>query len=470
MSVLGIIISLLLLMFIAFKGYSVILFAPVCALVGVLLTGGGALLPTYTEVFMKGGMGFAAKYFPIFLLGAVFGKLIEETGIAKAIACFICTKLGTRGSILSVVLSCGILAYGGVSAFVVVFAVYPIGAGIFKEADIPKRLLPGALALGTLTFAMTALPGTPQIHNIIPTSYFHTDGYAASELGLIVALGMFGFGMLWLESRRKKAEKAGEGYGEGHINEPELKEDEKEIKALFAFIPLFTVLISYFVLTKYVFTKSMYDNLPKEEMAGLVAKYGDGFTSSAPIWALIMAITLGIIMVIIIGYKNIGSGNKLKAALSAGVSGSLLAIMNTSSEVGYGTVIKSLAGFEYIKNGLMSIDFGTPLVSEAVSVNILAAITGSASGGMSIALASMGNRYYEWALQTGLNPEYLHKVASLASGGLDSLPQNGAVITLLAICGLTHKDSYKDICMVSVIIPFACTFVAIFAGTALNLF
>jgi H+/gluconate symporter-like permease len=470
MSVLGIVISLLLLMFIAFRGYSVILFAPVCAMAGVLLTGGGELLPTYTQIFMKGGMGFAAKYFPIFMLGAVFGKLIEETGLAKSISHYICTKLGTRGAILSVVLSCAILAYGGVSAFVVVFAVYPIGAGIFKEADIPKRLLPAALALGTITFAMTAIPGTPQIHNIIPTTYFKTDGYAAPVLGLVVGIGMLVFGMMWLERRRKKAALSGEGYGECHFNEPEKKEDEVFIKPALAFLPLLTVLVSYFVLTKYVLTKNMYDNLPADQMNELVSKYGEGFTNAAPIWSLIVAITLGIIMVIVIGHKNIGHGDKLKVALSAGVSGSLLAIMNTSSEVGYGTVIKSLAGFEHIKNGLMAIDFGTPLVSEAVSVNILAGITGSASGGMSIALASMGNQYYEWALQTGLNPELLHRVAALASGGLDSLPQNGAIITLLAICGLTHRQSYKDIFMVSVLIPFLCTFGAIALGTVFNLF
>ena len=172
MSIIGILISLGLLMFIAYKGYSVILFAPVCALFSVVLTGGGELLPTYTEVFMKGGMGFAAKYFPTFLLGAVFGKLMEETRLAKSIAHFICSKLGAKGTMVSVVLSCAVLAYGGVSAFVIVFAVYPIGAEIFREANIPKRLLPAALTLGIMSFAMTAIPGTPQIHNIIPTSYF----------------------------------------------------------------------------------------------------------------------------------------------------------------------------------------------------------------------------------------------------------------------------------------------------------
>jgi H+/gluconate symporter-like permease len=88
-------------------------------------------------------------------------------------------------------------------------------------------------------------------------------------------------------------------------------------------------------------------------------------------------------------------------------------------------------------------------------VNVLAGITGSASGGMSIALQTLGSTYAEMAQAAGIDPEILHRVSALASGGFDSLPHNGAVITLLAITGLTHRESYADIGMVSVVIPLA---------------
>lgn len=477
MAVLGIILSLALLTFIAYRGYSVILFAPVCALFAALIAG-ESLLPTYTETFMASGMAFAKAYFPLFMLGAVFGKVMEITGGAKAIAHFIMQKIGPKGSILAVVLSCGILAYGGVSVFVVVFAVYPLGAALFKEADIPKRLLPASIALGSFTFAMTALPGTPQIQNLIPVKYFGTDAYAAPVLGIVAGLCMFGFGMLWLERAKKKAKEAGEGYGTGHINEPEEQFGKGEISAtaegdsptsqddilnpLLAMLPLLTVLVLNFVLTRVM---QSWDPTAFES-------YNISLAKVAPLWALMVSVVVASILALIIGWKRVkiaGGEVALKKALTVGVGGSLLAIMNTASEVGYGSVIKSLPAFQKVADFMMGIDFGTPLVSESITVNVLAGITGSASGGMTIALEAMGARYLEWANAVGLNPELLHKVASLSSGGFDSLPHNGAIITLLAICGLTHKQSYKDIGMVSVVIPFASTFAIIILASIFHI-
>ncbi|MFT9497555.1 GntP family permease [Anaerosolibacter sp.] len=468
--VLGIILSLALLTYIAYRGYSVILFAPVCALLAAVLTKGVPLLPTYSEVFMGKAMGFAKSYFPLFLLGAVFGKVMEETGLAQTIAHWIMMKIGKKGTILAVVLACGILGYGGVSVFVIVFAVYPLGAALFREADIPKRLLPAAIALGSFTFAMTALPGTPQIQNLIPAKYFGTDAYAAPVLGTIAGLCMFVFGMMWLEYRKNKLVAAGEGYGEGHKNEPDIKLQEiqeadgggstaqvatGEKHIILALLPLLTVLVGNFVLTKYI---QSWD-------PAFLEPYGVKLASVAAIWALLISVVLGIVIAMLIGWRKINSEEKLIKALTAGVAGSLLAIMNTASEVGYGSVISSLEGFKKVADFMMGIDFGTPLVSEAITVNVLAGITGSASGGMSIALEAMGAQYLQWANAVGLSPELLHKVASLSSGGFDSLPHNGAIITLLAITGLSHKQSYSDIGMVSVLIPFASTFLIIILST-----
>jgi H+/gluconate symporter-like permease len=257
---------------------------------------------------------------------------------------------------------------------------------------------------------------------------------------------------------------SGEGYGEGHLNEPAPSEgDKSEIgHPIIALLPLITVLTLNYVLTKVM---GQWDPAKFEA-------YNINISSVAPLWALLVAVVSGTLLALAIGWKKIriaGGEAALIKALSVGVSGSLLAIMNTSSEVGYGSVIKSLPAFKSIADFMMGIDFGTPLVSESITVNVLAGITGSASGGMTIALEAMGARYLEWANAVGLNPELLHRVAALSSGGFDSLPHNGAIITLLAICGMTHKQSYKDIGMVSVVIPFASTFAIIILSSLLHI-
>jgi H+/gluconate symporter-like permease len=176
------------------------------------------------------------------------------------------------------------------------------------------------------------------------------------------------------------------------------------------------------------------------------------------VWALVLSLTLGILAGILITWVTQKRAGKawgfkkpdFRQSLTAGVSGSLLAIMNTASEVGFGNVIAGLPGFQSITRALLSMDVN-PLFSEALSINILAGITGSASGGMSIALDIMGQKYLELAVSIGLDPEVLHRIASMSAGGMDTLPHNGAVITLLAICGLTHQEAYPDIFAITVI-------------------
>ena len=212
MEVLGILLSLFLLMFMAYQGFSVILFAPVFALLAAALQG-LPIMPSYTELFMAKAVVYVKLFFPVFMLGAVFGKVMEDTLLAKGISHAIMEKLGHKHAILAVVLSCAILTYGGVSLFVVVFAVYPFAAALFKEANMPKRLIPGCIALGSFTFTMDAFPGTPQIQNIIPTTFYGTNGYAAPIAGIVGGVLIFIIGMIYLQWRLKKAMGKGEGYG-----------------------------------------------------------------------------------------------------------------------------------------------------------------------------------------------------------------------------------------------------------------
>lgn len=450
LGVIGIILSLALLMYLAYRGITVLVLAPLLALFAALFTGGTPLMATYTEVFMKNLANYVKMYFPVFMLGALFGKVMEDSGSAKAIAHYIANKLGKEKAIMAVVLSCAILTYGGVSLFVVAFAVYPVAAHLFKEAGIPKRLIPGAIALGSFTFTMTALPGTPQIQNAIPMPFFGTNAYAAPILGIVAALIMAGLGIWWLQSRAKKAMAQGEGYG-NHPNESFTEIDESKLPSFFvALLPIILVLVINFVLSKYYFPKINAEYLTQDP-------YKTSIKSVAGIWSLIIALVVAIILAFVIHRNRIES---ILKTLNNGIFGSFLPILNTASEVGYGNVIASLASFVIIKNAILGIS-ANPLISEAISVNILAGITGSASGGMSIALGALGKQYMEMAAQYGINPEALHRIATIACGGLDSLPHNGAVITLLGITGMTHKESYKDIGMVSVVIPLIALIVAL---------
>jgi H+/gluconate symporter-like permease len=214
----GIVLSLVLLMYLAYRGINVLILAPLLSLLAILIAGEGPLLATYTQVFMKSLGGYLITFFPLFLLGAIFGKLMDDSGSARSIAHTIVAKVGAHQAILAIVLACGILTYGGVSLFVVAFAVYPIAASLFQEANVPKRLVPGAIALGSFTFTMTAFPGTPAIQNAIPMAFFGTDPFAAPGLGIIGGLIMMVGGILWLNRRAAAARARGEGYGK-HVDE-----------------------------------------------------------------------------------------------------------------------------------------------------------------------------------------------------------------------------------------------------------
>ena len=443
--VIAIIISLGLLMYLAYRGISVLVLAPILALGAAFISGGADahVMAMYTETFMISLANYVKSYFPIFLLGAIFGKLMDDSGSAKTISHAIATKLGKDKAILAVVLSCAILTFGGVSLFVVAFAVFPIATGLFREAGIPKRLIPGSIALGSFTFTMTALPGTPAIQNAIPMPFYGTDAYAAPILGIVATIIMFGGGITWLTFRAKKAQAAGEGYG-NHANEKVVTEDKTQNLPSFgvAILPILLVIVINFILSKFYYVADKYDAAYLETFKTTLAKV-------AGTWSLVIALAISIVVAILINLKRLKSA---KESVNQGALGSLLAVINVGSEVGYGNVIQSLAAFAIVKEAILGVS-DNPIISELISVNVLAGITGSSSGGMSIALGVLGKTYLDAAVAQGINPEVLHRIASVASGGLDSLPHNGAVITLLSICGLTHKESYADVGFCSVVVP-----------------
>ncbi|CAM2145199.1 Uncharacterized transporter YxjC [Pararobbsia alpina] len=448
--------ALVFLMFAAYRGYSVILVAPVAALGAVLLTDPAAVAPVFSGIFMEKMVGFVKLYFPVFLLGAVFGKVIELSGFSEAIVAAAIRYIGRSRANAVIVAVCALLTYGGVSLFVAVFAVYPFAAELYRQSNIPKRLLPGAIALGAFSFTMDSLPGTPQIQNIIPTTFFKTTAWAAPILGTVGSLFIIAVGLLYLEWRRRAAAARGEGYGTSLVNEPERVESTTLANPVLAIAPLVLVGVANFVLTKLIpqwYGESY--TVAGDALPGIHTPIVAPVKSLVAIWAVEGALLLGILLVVVTAFPRVRQ--KFASGTKTAVGGALLAAMNTASEYGFGGVIAALPGFLVVADGLKSIP--NPLVNAAVSVSSLAGITGSASGGMSIALAAMSDLFIKNAQAAGIPMEVLHRVVAMASGGMDTLPHNGAVITLLAVTGLTHKESYKDIFAVTVIKTCAVFFV-----------
>ncbi len=464
MSLLIVLAALGFLMLVAYRGYSVILFAPIAAMGAVLLTDPSLVAPMFTGLFMDKMVGFLKLYFPVFLLGAIFGKVIELSGFSKSIVAAVIKLVGAERAMLSIVLVCAILTYGGVSLFVVVFAVYPFAAELFRQSDIPKRLIPGTIALGAFTFTMDALPGSPQIQNIIPTTFFGTDTWAAPWLGTLGGIFILILGMLYLERRRRAAVAAGEGYGTNLVNEPAPFTGGSLPHPLLAILPLVLVGVTNKLFTLWIPRVYGDSHSFSPAVIGDPAPVVQEISRITAIWAVEGALLVGILTVLALAWRPVF------AAFAEGsrnaVGGAMLAAMNTASEYGFGAVIAALPGFLMVAGALSSIP--NPLVNEAITVTALAGITGSASGGMSIALAAMADSFIANANAAGIPMEVLHRVASMASGGMDTLPHNGAVITLLAVTGLTHRQSYRDIFAITIIKTLAVfVIIALYYATGL---
>ena len=483
MGLLGILVALGLLIWLAYRGWSVLLLAPVAAILAAGLAG-EPLLAHWTQTFMGSAAQFIMQFFPIFLLGALFGKLMEDSGSVTAIAGFMTERLGPRRAVLSVVLAGAVVTYGGVSLFVAFFVLAPMAHALFRSAAIPRRLMPAAIALGTSTFTMSALPGTPAIQNAIPMPFFGTTPFAAPGLGIIASLVMLGFGLWWLGRAEVSARRKGEGYGaaadfavdaaedqlvrerattSSTFDPPEVRHGHQSNSGpsiALAFLPLGIVVGINLLMSLFL--------LPRLD-ASYLADPAWGSTSLSAVggvWAVVTALAAAIVAVIAINYRRLP---ELRASMDAGVNASALPVLSVASLVGFGSVIAALPAFAMVRDWVLSIE-GGPLVSLAVATNVLASLTGSASGGLTIALDALGGTYMQLAAEQGIDPALMHRVAVIGAGTLDSLPHNGAVVTLLAVCGSTHGESYLDIVMVAMVGAILGLIVVIGLGTAFGSF
>lgn len=510
LALLGILISLALLITLAYRGHSVIAVAPIAASIAVLMSG-APLLASYTQVFMPALGGFMANFFPLFLVGAIFGRLMTVSGYAHDIAGWISGVLGPRFAILVTTLATALLTYGGVSAWVVVFTIFPIATSLFAQADIPRRLMPAAIALGIFTFATAALPGSPQIHNTIPTKFFGTNTFAAPGLGLLGAVIVFGLGMLWLERRQRQLAAAGESFadpteaeiketertgaplptGAARVSDPDVLDGERPdgerpdgdgatqagpartsvataerpspssavamategtegsgqrptaLAGLVGLAPIL-VIVAVNALCTYVVFPALDVSYLAEEKFGAT-----DLGAVTGIWSVTVAMLAGILLVFAL---RPGSFTPYVEGITEGARNAVLPVFNTASEVAYGAVIASLAVFATVRDGLFGVS-DNPAIVAAVSTTGISGLTGSASGGLTITLSTFGEQLAQMATEQGISMELMHRVTAMAATGFDSLPHNGAIITLLLVCGLSHRESYKDIFAVTVVVP-----------------
>jgi H+/gluconate symporter-like permease len=480
----GIVVGLGLLIWLAYRGWSVLILAPLAAMVTALFSG-EPLLAHWTQTFMGSAATFLAQFFPLFLLGAIFGKLMEDSGSVATIARFMMEKLGPQHAMLAIVLAGAIVTYGGVSLFVAFFVLAPMAQQLFRSARIPRRLMPAAIVLGTSTFTMSALPGTPSIQNAIPMPFFGTTPFAAPGLGILASLVMFGFGMWWLRRAEQHASGSGETFDDSEplsvervVADETLRErattarefDPAEITRskrsvlplafLPAVLPLVIVVLVNLVMSIFV--------LPRLNTSFLSeARWGEtSIAAVAGVWAVMTALTVAIVAVLAINYRRMPA---VRETMDAGANASVLPAFSVASLVGFGAVVAAVPAFGVVRDAVLGIE-GGPLVSLAISTNLLAALTGSASGGLTIALDALAGTYMERAADIGLDPALLHRVAVIGAGTLDSLPHNGAVVTLLAVCGSTHRDSYRDIVVAGIVGPIIALATIIVLGSALGSF
>lgn len=471
----GILLALAFLITFAYRGWSVLLLAPVAAL-GASAFSGQPMLAHWTQTFMGAAAGFIGQFFPLFLLGAVFGKVMEDSGAVRAIADALTMRLGAERAILAVVLAGAALTYGGVSLFVALFVLAPMAEALFRRADIPRRLMPPAIALGTFTFTMMALPGTPAIQNAIPMPFFGTTPFAAPGLGILASAIMLGFGLWWLGRVERGARARGEGFSDTRppaTPAPVLREralvthefDPAELghghrsKALppplIAALPLMVVIAVNLTMSFVI--------LPRMDASWLAEPRWGGITLSAVsgVWSVAVALMAAILSAVALNWRRLPH---LRDTLDAGANASVLPIFAVASLVGFGAVVAALPAFGLVRDWVLSLG-GGPLVSMAVATNIFAALTGSASGGLTIALDALGATYLARAAEAGIDPQLLHRVSVMSAGTLDSLPHSGAVVTLLSVCGVTARQSYRDVVMVAIVGALLALIAVILLGT-----
>ncbi|GHH99891.1 GntP family permease [Neobacillus kokaensis] len=439
-SFVGFFAGLILLIIFTMRGVNIIIAALVCSVV-LALTSGLPLEKALTGSYMSGFVGYFSSWFLVYLLGAIFGKVMEETKAADAIAEWVKHKIGAKRAVFAVVAACALMTYGGVSIAIVGFSVYPIAVSLFRVANLPHRFIPGAIVFGSISFTMTS-PGSPEVQNLIPMEFFHTQPTAGGLIGYLIGIFIMVLGGFWLKYMVTKAVRNGEVFKlpGSHAAGSALAETAAAIEAgevkknlpniFLAILPLVVVVATLNIASKFM----------------------------SPTGAALFALFLGVIAALVLMNKY---SRNYGTIFGKGSENAIVATANICAVVGFGSVAKEAPAFQAIVDSLVSMP-GMAYAGLAAAVTIIAGVTGSASGGLGIALPILAPLYNA----QGLDPGAMHRISSLASGGLDSLPHNGYVVTTIrAVCNETHQQSYKPIFILSVVLPMIALVIAVILYT-----
>ncbi|MDD5944728.1 MAG: GntP family permease [Clostridia bacterium] len=427
LSIIILIVAIILFGVIAFKQVSALILAPLVSIF-VILCFRMPVLDTLLNAFMPAASNYVSQYFLVFFVGALFGAVYQFTGAAESVA----RTIGkvSHGKFVAPIIMCitGLLTFGGITGFVVFFVVYPIAVQMYKDADLSRITLPAAISAGCWTWSMTA-PGSPSIQNVIAMRNLGTSASAAFVPSLIASIVEFALIFVWLEMRARKLRKKGRFFYDStltyQLTPEELSQGEgKDLPSfIVAILPIAVILIAF----------NIFD-IPVET-----------------------SVFLGVVLATILMFKRIEGGVKewIKV-FNKGAADSGVAILNTAIVVGFGGVVQNTEGFTNLVNMVKNMNI-SPLVFVAIAVAICAGACGSASGGMGVAFNALKDTF----IGMGVAPEYIHRVGAIAAGTLDTLPHQGAQITLLGICKMTHKEAYFDIAITQILIPVItlCVFI-----------
>lgn len=422
--VLGILLSITVLIVLSYRGLNSFIASLVAATVAIV-TNGMPFWETISSRYAASMKGFIGGYFLLFVLGAIYGEIMKRSGAAESIAHKMILWFGAKYALLATIVVTAVMSYGGISVFVIIFAIYPLAMQLFKEANISKDLMPAVILFAAVT-CMLPTPGSPTLTNAIPTKTLGTTIYAAPMIGFLSLGVMFVLGYMYLNLTANSLAASGEGYsGDEEI---ELKNESQLPNFALSVAPIIVVMLVVF------FTKDMMSAINSINTALLLA----------------IACSLFSNMTFVKEHFN--------EVISSGVSSSFAPLMVTAGIIGFGGVVQGTPAFQsFVEFSVGVSELMNPYLSGAVAVNVVSGITGSALGGMQIFSNTMIDTYTGMAI----NPAAFHRVIAIAAGGLDTLPHCSVVITMFLVIGVEHKKAYKHVFAVSVLLPLIGTLVAI---------
>ncbi len=426
----GCVLAIIFMIIAIFKGLHPLIAALIATVIAIVLNT-APIWDTLIKGYGSGMTGFIQNYIIMFFMGAMLGEFMTRSGFARSIALKLVDVFGAKRGILVVTATTWVLSYSGVSVFVIIFAIYPIALYVFQQSDIPKKIIPGVVNLGAGVLTMTMLPGSPALTNVIPTQYLGTTIYAAPVLGTILAVIAAVLGLTYLNWQAKVWKDRGEHFVPGPNDEIEPITDEvraRTPKFIYAAIPILIIFFGNLIFTK------------------------RGMNSNA---AVCLSLLIASLYIILLNWKKISNQDKL-AGLNKAASSAIVAILNTSAIVGFAGAVKGFDSFQNFLNLAMSIHV-SPLLSAVLAMDIICGITASSSGGIAIFGELLGQHF----LDMGVNAQQLHRLTAVAAGTLDSLPHAGPNATFMSVCGLSYKEGYPPIFVITCIIPLICQFIGV---------